>query len=160
MGFVTIERQAAERRLDATYGKRDRRAAGGRGWRGCESGRSRTPSGPPRQRVQDAGTSKVTGRAERSDHAVEVPIILQNVRFCLRAPCSAVTNTGRGDTDRSPALRTETSHRETLVPQGSYTLKLSPPKPMQHHLRWLGSDGARRSKAILVATLQPVQGFI
>ena len=55
---------------------------------------------------------------------------------------------------------TETSHRETLVPQGSYTLKLSPPKPMQHHLRWLGSDGARRSKAILVATLQPVQGFI
>jgi len=36
---------------------------------------------PPRQRVQDAGTSKVTGRAERSDHAVEVPIILQNVRF-------------------------------------------------------------------------------
>src|SRR5438445_5465891 len=76
-------------------------------------------------------------------------------RMCvlLRAPCSAVTNTGRGDTDRSPALRTETSHRETLVPQGSYTLKLSPPKPMQHHLRWLGSDGARRSKAILVATL-------
>src|SRR5438132_325819 len=108
MGFVTIERQAAERRLDATYGKGDRRAAGGRGRRGCESGRSRTPSGP---RVNRTGC-------------------------------------------------TETSHRETLVPQGSYTLKLSPPKPMQHHLRWLGSDGARRSKAILVATLHPVRGFI